>query len=156
MLLLPGLGCASSADQPVTATGHPASGLLITAALDHSRSARGTVTRLQIVLRNTGTLPVPVPPDGPCNPALLISIQDAAGHTVWATPLRMCAPLLPPTDLVLAPGESVTGGACLQWTNNGGWGGASQCLAMAVPAGSYRLTGSFHAQRVPPLDFRVV
>jgi hypothetical protein len=137
-------------DTTVRSTSTPASGLLMTASVNHSLLSPGIGARLDVELKNTGSTPARVASGGPCSPALQISVQDGSGRTVWSEPTPMCAAVMPPAPLVLQPGQSLTASRCvgLQVAPQG-------CSSMELPAGTYRLTGGFHGLGLPTLQVRV-
>jgi hypothetical protein len=137
-------------DTPVRATSTPATGLLMTASINHGLLSPGIGATLDVALKNTGSTPARVPAGGLCSPALQISVQDGGGRTVWSEPMPMCAALMPPAPLILQPGQSLTGSRCvgLQVAPQG-------CSSIELPAGTYQLTGGFHGFGLPPLQLRV-
>lgn len=137
-------------DTPVRATSAPAPGLSLTVALDHSLLAPGGTLRLSVELKNAGAAPVQIPGGGPCNPALQPTLLDAAGQPVWSEPHPMCAQLMPPAPLSLAPGQSLTDGRCFSLS-----GQMNGCASLWLAAGTYTVAGSFQGFALPQLLMRI-
>jgi hypothetical protein len=137
-------------DTPERSTSTPSPGLLLVATLDHGLIAPGRSARFDAELKNTSSTPLQISPDGPCNPALLVNLQDGAGRIVWSQPMMMCAPRQSPAPTFLAPGQSVRAGQCFGLDAQ-----AAGCAVIDLPRDTYHLAGSFHALALPQLNFRV-
>jgi hypothetical protein len=109
--------------------------------------------QLSIELKNTGNAAVAVPAGGPCNPDLQVWIVDTSGQIVWAQPqmMRMCAPLLQPPNVQLAPGQTLTATQCFHVGDR-----QAQCPVLNLQDGTYRVAGNFHNQPLPQVEFRIV
>lgn len=141
----------SATDGPVQAVSHPSPDLLLTATLDHGRVGPNSLLQLQVELKNVGEKPVPLPASGRCQPPLQVTMKDSQGRVVWAQPLPMCAEQFPPRQQLLYPGQSLQGSFCWEL----GRSIPGQCALLQLPAGSYRVSGSFYAQGLPEVPFHI-
>jgi len=146
-----------AADTPVTARSHPAPTLELTVILNHGRLVGDRPLTVHVELTNTGTAPVPLPPDGGC-PYLVplrLELLDAAGRVVWSQPIPMIAcpeQQSPPYRKLslLNPGETRTVDACFQLA-----GRAGPCVTLDLPNGSYRVAGTYYGFTLPQTAFRI-
>lgn len=139
-------------DAPARASSTPGPSLQLTTTMDHTRLAPGVRVAYGVELRNTGSNPVQVTPEGPCNPSLLVDLTDQAGHIVWSQPVPLCAAMLPPGPTYhLTPGQSLKATRCFSLEPTP----SSPCSLLDVPAGTYLVTGNFHGHPLPQMQLRV-
>lgn len=156
-------GSQPGGDNPVTATSHPAQNLRLTVTLSHGRLIPARPLTLHVELTNTGAVAVPLPADGSCPfmVPLRLELLDTAGHVVWSQPVPMIAcPELqqPPTAgklWLLNPGETRMADACFQLATDLNWSPNSQCVALTLAAGTYRVAGTNYGFALPVTEFRL-
>jgi hypothetical protein len=142
--------CSTASTQIV----QPSPDLRLSASLDRSSVQRGDSIQLKVELKNVGSSEVLIPGDGRCNPALQIIIWDSRDLVVWGQPLPLCAqPDQPqgPPPVSLAPGSSLSAEQCFGLAADGR-AFAGQCALVELPAGNYKVGGSFHGMSLPKLD----
>lgn len=150
-------------DGPVTATSHPASNLTLTVTLDHGRLIPDRPLTVRVELTNTGAVAVPMPVDGSCPfiVPLRLELLDSSGRVVWSQPVPMiaCPALQQPSPArkqwLLNPGETRMADACFQLTGDLNGSPNSQCVALNLAAGTYRLAGTYYAFALPETEFRL-
>ncbi len=79
-----------------------------------------------------------------------MAIFDYRQQPIWSQPRLMCFVAFPPADLQLAPRQTLSGGMCFRLSP-----AESVCQVVALPAGTYRMGGTFHQRPLPKVAFRV-
>ncbi len=147
-------GTQPATDSPVTVSSHLAANLDLTTSLNHGRLIVGRPLTVHLELRNTGTSPVPLPPDELCVMPLRLELRDSSGGVVWSQPIPMIACPVPAPGSgkqgMLHPGEIRTADACFQLDRNPG-----QCVALELANGSYWVAGTYYGFAIPRAEFRI-